>query len=116
MHELPIIQSIFDIVVKHAKKNKVKKVLKITISISELSDLENEWMQHYFDYLSKDSICHKAKMIIVKRPITMECESCSKSYDVGRDLIDKIVCPICKNSKAKITSGSDYFIKDMEVI
>ncbi len=56
MHELQVTERILDIVVKHAEANSVQKVLSIQLRIGELSDLENEWIQKYFDYLSKDTV------------------------------------------------------------
>ena len=45
----------FAIVQKHAIKNGVKKVHVVNLEIGALSDLQNEWIQRYFDYLSKGS-------------------------------------------------------------
>ena len=42
MHELPVMQSILDIVIKHAKMNNVNKVLKIYLKVGVLSDLEDQ--------------------------------------------------------------------------
>ena len=60
MHELPVTESILNIVLTHAKRNRARKVISIHLKIGELSDLENEWVQRYFDYLSKDTIAEGA--------------------------------------------------------
>ena len=51
MHELPVMNSILDIVIKHAKMNNVKKIIKIYLKVGVLSDLEEKWMQQYFDHV-----------------------------------------------------------------
>ena len=56
MHELSITESILKIVLKHAQKSGIQKVMTIHLRIGKLSDLEDEWIQRYFDYLSKESI------------------------------------------------------------
>ena len=56
MHELSIIQSILDIVIEYANKYKAKRVIKINLDVGEMSDIIPEWIQQYFDFVSKDSI------------------------------------------------------------
>jgi hydrogenase nickel incorporation protein HypA/HybF len=50
MHELPITESILNIVITYAEKNAVKKVMAINLRVGKLSDLEDEWIQRYFDH------------------------------------------------------------------
>ena len=45
MHELPVINSILSVVLKHAAANQVKKVVAIHLQVGEMSDLEDAWMQ-----------------------------------------------------------------------
>ena len=61
MHELPITESILKIVLKHAETNSVRKVMSINLQIGKLSDLEDEWIQRYFDYLSKGTVARRGK-------------------------------------------------------
>src|SRR5208337_2714811 len=51
MHELPVTESILKIVLQHAPADSVSKIVRIFLDVGELSDLEDEWIQHYFDYL-----------------------------------------------------------------
>ncbi|MEA3470585.1 MAG: hydrogenase maturation nickel metallochaperone HypA [Thermodesulfobacteriota bacterium] len=116
MHELPITQSILDIVVKHAHTNNVKRVLSITLRIGELSDLEDEWIQRYFDYLSKDTVAEKAKLKIERSPVVMRCNECSHSFEARIKEKKEIACPKCGSTKNfSLISGREYYVKDMEV-
>jgi hydrogenase nickel incorporation protein HypA/HybF len=56
MHELPITESILKIVLKHAEMNSARKVITVHLQVGKLSDLEDDWIQRYFDYLSKGTI------------------------------------------------------------
>lgn len=116
MHELQVTERILDIVLRHAKANSVIKVLSIQLKIGELSDLENEWVQRYFDYLSKDTIAENAQLKIERTPVVMRCDSCSHSFEVNIKEIKDIQCPDCGNKKCSLISGRDYYIKDMEVM
>jgi hydrogenase nickel incorporation protein HypA/HybF len=115
MHELPITESILKIVLKHAEANKVRRVIAIHLKIGKLSDLEDEWIQRYFDYLSKDTLAQGAKLKIERLPIVLQCTSCSTSYEAEAVKLGDIVCPNCGQKDSTLLSGREYFIKDMEV-
>ena len=73
MHELPITESILRVVLKHAETNKVRRVVTIHLQIGKLSDLEDEWIQRYFDYLSKGTLAEGAKLKIERmNPLIFE--------------------------------------------
>jgi len=115
MHELPITESILKIVLTHAKKNDVRQVLAIHLRIGKLSDLEDEWLQRYFDYLSKGTVAKGAKLKIERTPITLQCNLCTASYPVEIANMSDAVCPACGKNDSKLISGREYYIKDMEV-
>lgn len=116
MHELQVTQRILDIVLRHAQTNGVNKVISIQLKIGELSDLEDEWIQKYFDYLSKDTIAKSAKLKIERTPVIMKCDDCKHSFKINIKEMKDIQCPECANTKCTLTSGREYYIKDMEVI
>ena len=115
MHELPITESILNIVLKHAAKNNVRQVVAIHLRIGKLSDLEDEWIQHYFDYLSKGTMAQGAKLIIERTPIILQCNSCNTPYEADTATIGDAVCPACGQTESTLISGREYYIKDMEV-
>jgi hydrogenase nickel incorporation protein HypA/HybF len=115
MHELPITESILNIVITYAEKNAVKKVMAINLQVGMLSDLEDEWIQRYFDHLSKGTVAEGAKLKIARIPIKLQCNSCATSYQVEKTNIGDTVCPGCGKNDGKLISGREYHIKDMEV-
>ena len=116
MHELQVTQRILDIVLRHSQANGVNKVISIQLKIGELSDLEDEWVQKYFDYLSKDTIAKNAKLKIERTPVVMKCDKCGHSFEVNIKEVRDIQCPECAHKKSTLMSGREYYIKDMEVI
>ena len=84
MHELPVIESILNIVMKHAELNQVQKIVSITLEVGELSDLEAEWMQHYFNFLSNDTLAEGAELRITYTPIVLQCSQCRHSFAVKK--------------------------------
>jgi hydrogenase nickel incorporation protein HypA/HybF len=116
MHELPVTESILNIALKHASKADVKKIISISLKVGEMSDLEDEWIQKYFDYLSKDTMAEGAKLRIERVPVTMRCNSCSEVYQVNIRENGDFKCPACSCDSTEMVSGREYHVKDMEVI
>ena len=116
MHELHVTERILDIVLKHAAGHEVSKIVRIHLRVGELSDLEDEWLQRYFDYLSRDTLAENAELAIEKVPIVVRCESCACSFEIQKDQFREAVCPDCGESGFRLVSGREYFIKNIEVI
>lgn len=116
MHELPVINSILSIVLKHAAANQVKKVVTIYLQVGALSDLEDQWMQQYFDHLSKGGVAEGAKLMIERIPAIMQCLDCAKTYEIDIKDTATLACPGCGGEKRSLVSGREYFIKNMEVL
>ncbi len=115
MHELPITENILNIVCRHAESGSVSQVVSITLEIGELSDIEDEWMQHYFDYLSKGTVAEGAKLKINRIPIKLKCSACSTIFEIEKSMIGQSKCPKCMASgDFSIISGRQYHIKEME--
>jgi hydrogenase nickel incorporation protein HypA/HybF len=114
MHELPVTQSILNIVLRHAQMNNVTKIHTISLAIGEMSDLENEWVQRYFDYLSKGTVAQGAKLKIERTPVVLKCESCGKTFEVNIRLMEDTHCPECNEKNFSLVSGREYYIKNME--
>jgi hydrogenase nickel incorporation protein HypA/HybF len=116
MHELPVINSILSIVLKHAAANQVQKVVAVHLQVGVLSDLEDEWMQQYFDHLSKGGLAEGAKLVIERIPARMRCTDCGFTYEIDVRQGKKAACTECGGEKGTLVSGREYFIKNMEVI
>jgi hydrogenase nickel incorporation protein HypA/HybF len=115
MHELPITESILKIVLRHAKMNNVRKVVAIHLEVGKLSDLEDDWIQRYFDYLSKGTVAEGAKLRIERTPVVVRCDACSTSYEAEIARMGDLLCPACGGKGGTLLSGREYSIKEMEV-
>ena len=113
MHELPVTQSILDIVLKHARMNGVRRVHAINIAVGEMSDLQDEWMQKYFDYISRDTPAQGARLVIQRIPVVFRCNSCGRDSEVKISEIKDFACPGCGCTDFALISGRAYYIRDM---
>lgn len=116
MHELPITENILKVVLKHAEAGGAQKVVRVHLRIGELSDLIDEWLQRYFDYLSKGTIAEGAALWIERSPVIFRCEDCGETFPVKVREVRDVVCPGCSGGKATFVSGREFFIKNIEVV
>lgn len=114
MHELPVIKKILDIVLKHSKEHDLEKIEKIYLDVGELSDLQDKWMQHYFDYISESTMAKGAKLEIKRIPVKMRCRACGHIYSPDIRSNSKIVCSVCDGSESIIISGKEYRVSHLE--
>ncbi len=114
MHELPVIQSILDVVLNHARMNQVSRVFSIALAIGELSDLQDEWLQRYFDYISKGTLAQSARLVIERTPVVLKCSNCAKEIQVKTAEMNDVICPACGGKELTLIAGREYFIKSME--
>jgi hydrogenase nickel incorporation protein HypA/HybF len=116
MHELSVTESILGIVVKHAERNHVEKVVTIHLKIGELTDLANEYIQHYFDYLSKGTIAEGAALNMERSPVVFQCNDCKTTIQTSLKDSGKVVCCQCGGANVALVSGREFYIKHIEVI
>jgi len=114
MHELPVTEKILDIALKHAAMNGATRIHSITLKVGGLTDLEDTWLQHYFDYLSKETIAGGAKLIIINDGIRLRCGGCKTMIETSKEKLQDEQCPHCSATQGfTILSGREYFIEEM---
>jgi hydrogenase nickel incorporation protein HypA/HybF len=116
MHELPVTKSICDIVLRHATANGAAKVVAIQLEIGALSDLQNEWVQRYFDYVSRGTVAEGAELDITKVPAVFSCNRCGRRFAIGSLAEEGIACGPCGAEDVQFVSGREYLVKGIEVI
>ena len=116
MHELPVTKSIFQIVLKHAEMGNVKRVISVNLEIGALSDLQTEWVQRYFDRLSRGTLVEGAKLKITRVPTVFQCSQCHQSFEIRSLIKEDLFCPHCHDREVSLVSGREYHIKNMEVL
>ena len=107
-------RSILGIVLRHAETQGVSRVLTIDLSIGALSDLEAEWLQDYFDHLSKGTPAEGAKLRVRRSPLTFLCEPCSREYTATREELETSSCPRCGSRESALVSGTAYTVESLE--
>jgi len=114
MHELAVTREIFNIVLRHAEAHGVVKVERIFLRIGELSGFEAQWIQHYFDSLSRGSVAEAAKIEVEISPLTFRCEDCTARFSADLGSQEGLICPACGGGRVRMEGGDDYTITHME--
>ncbi len=114
MHELSIMSNVLDIVLQHASQNGAKKVTKIHLCVGELSDYIPEWMQTYFDFVSKDTIAENAQLVVESIKASLQCDDCTKTFEFNKNDW-QFSCPYCNSPNVTIISGRELTIKSIEI-
>ena len=114
MHELSVTEDILRICLAAAEENGLVRIMKIHLEIGVLNDLKREWIQRYFDHLSRGTIAEHAEVSVVTRPVRLFCKTCRKEYAIEIQKVSRLECPDCHGTDCRVEGGSGYFIKDIE--
>jgi len=117
MHEIAVTQHVVNIVVRHAEMNAANRVITVRLRIGELRDIVPEWMQRFFDRLSRGTVAEGARLEIERSPITFVCD-CGEKFTVSMKKIrakSEIECPSCGGKAIELSSGREFEILGIEV-
>jgi hydrogenase nickel incorporation protein HypA/HybF len=116
MHELAVTESLLQVVLSHAGEGGAGKVVSVSVRIGELSDLVNDWMQRYFDYLSRGTIAEGARIHIERIAATFRCDACGDVFPADPRTREAIRCPRCASEAMTLVSGRECFVQQIEVM
>lgn len=80
MHEMHLIKSLFNDLLKHAKDQKARKVTKVFLRMGEFTEINEEIIRFFFGEKSKGTVSEGAELIIEKSPnrelslVSFDCE------------------------------------------
>ncbi len=113
MHELPVTESILQMVLESAQKNQAKSVTDITLTIGSLSSIVDDSVQFYWDHISEGTICENAKLHFNRVVATLKCLDCGTIYPLIEELTP---CPSCGSINIIILSGEEFQVDHIEII
>ena len=118
MHELSFIKNILGVALRYARETSASKIKTIYLRLGILRDLQEEWVQRYFVYISKGTIAEDAEIIIMIEPVVCSCNVCSERFGVDMKEFtddDELLCPNCKAHDYELVSGMEFVIQGIEV-
>jgi len=112
MHELPVTQNILDIALDHAHKAQAKRVLRINLTIGELSSIIDDSVQFYWEIIAKGTIAEGAVLNFNSIPTLLECHACHTQY---KPVDREYACPNCQSLQFKIVHGQEFFLESIDI-
>jgi len=116
MHELAVTESILRVVLRHAQAGGAAKVVGVGLRIGEVSDLLDEWVQRYFDHLSRGTIAEGAVVRIERSPAMFRCSGCGNLFPADPRRREAVCCDRCGSEETFLVSGREYLLQQIEVI
>ena len=115
MHELAVTKSILKLVLDHTARQGGKEVLAVHLAIGDLRNLEQDWIQRYFDYISKGTPAEHAQIHVKKIPVVFLCRDCSRRFSGDLREQKKVICPHCGSFDYEMVSGRELMLEQVEV-
>lgn len=115
MHELGVIKSILQICTDRMNTAGKSKIKKISLQVGELRNIEEEWMQKYFEYFSPGTPAEGAVISIKKVPLMFHCSTCNLSYHPNARDSKTFPCPKCNGNNYDMISGRELLIESIEI-
>lgn len=116
MHELAVTEGMLKVVLRHAELNQAQKVVGITLKIGGMSDIVDEWLQRYFDYLSRGTIAEGAEILIERSPAVFRCCGCGEEYIVNLKAKGSFSCPECGADNVDLVAGREFQVQEIKVV
>lgn len=117
MHELPLTNKILEIALDHANRNNAAEVKEIILCIGKLTDIEEYWMNHYFSWISKNTLASGAKLIINKIPVEWQCDECLFVFTLDNSEDASLICPQCgENKNLTLIHGREFMVEAITII
>lgn len=113
---MAVTEGILKVVLKHAEMSNARRVVSICLRIGELQNVVDEWLNRYFDYLSRGTIAEGAKFKIIHSPVISKCRNCEEVFKINIRELDNLNCPRCGGDKSILMSGREFFVEEIEVI
>jgi hydrogenase nickel incorporation protein HypA/HybF len=114
MHELAVTKSILKLALEHSAQKGATKILAIHLLVGEMRNIEEPWIQRYFDYISKGSSAENAKIKITKVSVVFFCNKCRQNFTANIRIDQKIVCSNCGSFEYDLISGRELVIEKLE--
>lgn len=115
MHELPIMRNILSVVTRSSQLSEKKRLVNVTLKVGALRDLEEEWVQRYWDYITRGTYAEGSKVTIDVVPTTCECSKCGNIFGYDVFTRKKPCCPECGSEQVSLKSGNELLIDEVEV-
>jgi len=113
MHELSLVESIKEIVLRHARNARAARIVSVRIAIGDLSSYVEDALAMFWDETSRDTDAAGARLEFLRVPGELLCLRCSKTF-AARSTDCR--CPDCRSEWVKPIAGEECYVESIEVL
>ena len=112
MHELGIMSGVMESVQLAAQDAGADRVLKISLSVGEMTEAIEDALRFAFEALAEGTLCEGAELEITMIPPKSICLECGLEYEHDRF---HMLCPECGSAFSELLQGKELRIDSIEV-
>lgn len=114
MHEISLVEGLFEQLKELAAENKAAKIISVTMEIGPHCGVVVDSFQFGFDILSADNeLVRGAKLIIQVPPVGYSCSNCSHVEIIVGPKPEE--CPACGDLLLIPDGGNDLILRQIEM-
>jgi hydrogenase nickel incorporation protein HypA/HybF len=80
-----------------------------------MRDVVEDWMQLYFNHVSRGTLAEGSRLEIHRIPITLQCKACATEFTVSMQEVVGAKCPQCGDAQSIIKTGKEFCVEGIEV-
>jgi hydrogenase nickel incorporation protein HypA/HybF len=112
MHEVSLIESVVALVEDERRKQDFSRVNMIRLRVGALGHAEPDALRFCFDAVTRGTIADGARLEIEMVPGAGECFGCHRVVRLD----DRFAaCPLCGNTRVRMTTGDELRVAELEV-
>jgi hydrogenase nickel incorporation protein HypA/HybF len=111
MHEMSLIQGLFDILLPELERRGLSRVRKVHLRVGELAAVEPSALDFCYRAVSKDTPFEDSVLEIENVPFTGRCRACGRDFPI-RDW--NYSCVHCGSSEMDPVAGDELSVSYME--
>ena len=112
MREHDAIQSILTKALRKARESNTKRIKSLQLAIGEISELDPELIQKHWEEIRKATLAEQAQLHFRFIHAEVQCIACFVKY---HPINGEIHCPQCGSYGAKILSGEEFYLEEIEL-
>jgi hydrogenase nickel incorporation protein HypA/HybF len=112
MHELPFVESILKITLRHAEQAGAQRVIALNLVVGQMASIVDDSVQFYWDMLSKDTIAEGAELRFNRIPAVYRCWDCGNEYQLDGEHLE---CPRCGSVRVQLIQGDEFRLESIDI-
>jgi hydrogenase nickel incorporation protein HypA/HybF len=112
MHEVSIMENVFEIAFARLRQEKATRIHRLRLRIGALSGVVPESLEFAFDALKENTPAAEASLDLEYVPVRFYCSTCALEF-VGDDVAE--LCPSCGSPDARVCQGRELDLVSLEV-